>query len=141
MFGPGLFAKRDYIAANKKQLIGIGRAVAKATLFMLNNPEAAIRIHWKLYPEQKPKGISEEAALKQGLRTLEVQAKGLVFQPGEPKEWGRYTPESWAAYLKVYGLTSKIPDSSKFYTNDLVAEINNFDQQKVIEQAKNFRMQ
>ena len=47
VFGPGLFARRDYIEANRKHLVGVGRAVAKGTLFTLTNPEAAIRIHWR----------------------------------------------------------------------------------------------
>ena len=140
VFGPGFFARKDYIAANRKALIGLGRAIAKATLFVMTNPEAAVRIHWKAYPEQKPKGISEEQALKAGVRTFEVQKKGFEFRPDEPKLWGNFTAKSWAGYLEIYGLTSKISDPSKFYTNDLIAEINKFDAQKVINDAKNFKM-
>jgi NitT/TauT family transport system substrate-binding protein len=140
VFGPGFFARKDYIAANRKALVGLGRAIAKATLFVMTNPEAAVRIHWKAFPEQKPKGVSEERALKLGVRTFEVQKKGFEFRDGEPKLWGNFTAKSWAGYLDIYGLTSKISDPSHFYTNDLIAEINNFDAQKVIEQAKNFKM-
>ncbi len=106
----------------------------------MTNPEAAARIHWKMYPEQMPKGVSEEQALKQAIRVFEVQSKGFVTRPDEPKTWGNYTAKSWAGYLDVYGLTQKISDPSRFYTNDLIAEINNFDAQKVINDAKNFKL-
>jgi hypothetical protein len=56
------------------------------------------------------------------------------------KLWGIYTPESWAAYLKVYNLTDKVPDPRRFYTNDLIKDINDFDQQKIIDQAKSFSL-
>jgi NitT/TauT family transport system substrate-binding protein len=140
VFGPGLFVRRDYLDKNRQTLNGIGRAVAKSTLFVLNNPEAAVRLHWKMYPEQMPKGIPEEQALKDGIRVFEIQSQGLRFADHEPKLWGNYLPESWTAYINIYELSDKLRDPTRFYTNDLVKEINNFDQQKVIEQAKTFRM-
>ena len=92
-----------------------------------------------MYPEQKPTGSSEEAALKQGLRTLEVQARGLVPQAGEPDKFGYYTPKSWESYLNIYNLSAKIPDPSKLYTNSLIDDINKFDRTKIVEQAKAFK--
>ena len=80
------------------------------------------------------------AAIKQALRILEVQAKGFAYRADEPKLWGNYTAKSWAGYLDIYGLTSKISDPSRFYTNELIEEVNKFDAQKVIDQAKNFKM-
>jgi NitT/TauT family transport system substrate-binding protein len=140
VFGPGLFARKDYIAANRNALIGLGRAIAKSTLFLMTNPEAAVRIHWKMYPEQKPKGVTDAQALALGIRTFEVQTKGFIFRNDEPKLWGNYTAKSWDGYLDIYGLRSKISDPNRFYTNDLIAEINKFDVQKVIDEAKNFKM-
>lgn len=140
VFGPGLFARREYIEANRKVLVGLGRAVAKSTLFMLHNPEAAVRLHWKMFPEMKPQGIPEEKALKEALNTLRLQSKGYAFLADEPQLFGRYRPESWHAYLKVYGLSSKIPNPELFYTNALVEEMNNFDRQKIIDMAKSYRV-
>lgn len=139
VFGPGLYVRRDYLAANPKTLVGIGRSVAKSTVFLMHNPEAAVRIHYKAYPEQMPKGVPEEQALRDGVRTLRVQMKGLQLEDKSAK-WGSYPAQGWNAYLKIYGLAEKIGDPTRFYTNDLIAEINDFDAQKVIEQAKNFRL-
>lgn len=140
VFGPGLYARRDYIEPNRKTLIGIGRSVAKSTVFLMHNPEAAVRIHFKAYPEQMPKGVTEEQALRDGVRTLRVQMKGLQLEEKANRQWGSYQAESWSAYLKVYGIAEKIGNPARFYTNDLIREINDFDEKKVIEQAKNFRI-
>lgn len=140
VFGPGFFVKRDYFAANKKKLVGLSRAIAKSTIFLISNPEAAIRIHWKHFPEQKPKGISDDEAIKQALTILETQMEGYNFGPNEPKLWGNYQPESWDAYLNIYGLSAKLPDPTRFYTNELIPEINNFEAAKIVEQAKGYRI-
>jgi hypothetical protein len=71
---------------------------------------------------------------------MQTQTKGRAFQPGEPHLWGFYVPEAWDAYLNIYDLTGKVT-ATKFYTNDLVKEINNFDQKAIIEKAKNYRVQ
>lgn len=138
VFGPGLFARRDYIAANREALIGLGRAVAKSTLFLITNPEAAILIHWKIYPQQMPRGVPKEKALADTLAVLKVQIEGL--RPESSGLYGDYPPTSWQHYASVFGFADKITNVSDFYTNDLIAEINNFDHAAVIAEAKNFRL-
>ena len=34
----------------------------------------------------------------------------------------------------------EIKDTSRFFTNDLIDEINKFDRQEIVEQAKNFKL-
>jgi hypothetical protein len=38
------------------------------------------------------------------------------------------------------GLQDKIKDTSGFFTNDLITEINRFDKQKIIEAARAFKI-
>ena len=141
LFGPGLFARRDFIQKNRKAVIGVARAVAKSTLFLITNPEAAIRIHWKLYPEQVPQGIPPEQALRDALHVLKAQAEGLNFAEGDKtRQWGTYTPQSWVKFVDYLNLSDKLKDPSPYFTNELAAEVNAFDRQKVISQAQNFRM-
>lgn len=140
VFGPGLFARRDFLQANRKVVVGIGRAVAKGTLFMLTNPEAAVRIHWRLYPEQVPKGVPAEKALQDAVHAVRVQSDGLRFRADEQvRLWGHYPPEGWDAYLRIYGFRDKVRDATRYYTNDLVQEINAFDPEKVVQRARTFR--
>lgn len=140
LFGPGLFARRDYIRKNRQAVVGVGRAVAKSTLFLIHNPEAAIRLHWKAHPEQVPQGIAPDKALQDNLRVLRVQIQTLRLQEQDTHgQFGYFRPQSLAAMLDVFGW-NKVANPSDYFTNDLIAEINAFDQAKVIEQARTFKL-
>lgn len=139
LFGVGLFARRDFLAKNRATVVAVGRAVAKGTLFVISNPEAAIRLHWKAYPQQVPQGLPFEQALANARSTLDVQLASVRFQEYEKVDrFGEYRPESTAALLDVFGW--KLPDPQRYFTNDLIAEINAFDRNKVIEQARAFKV-
>ena len=140
LFGPGLFAKREYIQKNRATVVGVGRAVAKSTLFLINNPEAAIRLHWKAHPEQVPQGAAQEKALQDGLRVLRIQTETLKLQEQDTQQqFGYYRPQSVAALLDVFGWNA-VTRPSDYFTNDLIAEINAFDKAKVIAEARAFKV-
>jgi NitT/TauT family transport system substrate-binding protein len=141
LVGPGLFARRDYIEKNRAAVVGVGRAVAKGTLFLMSNPEAAIRLHWKAFPQQLPQSMSAEQAMENAMRTIKVQIEGLKFQADEPKaRFGEFMPQALEALSDVYGLAGRVPTAAQLFSNDLIAEINAFDRDKIIQQAKNFKV-
>ena len=107
---------------------------------MMTNPEAAIRLHWKAYPQQIPQGMPFEQALGNALQTLRVQIDGLRFQDHEQvTRFGEYRTESVRDLMDVYGLTERIQNPARLFSNDLIAEINNFDKEKIIQQASMFK--
>src|SRR5690606_16814360 len=117
VFGPGLFARREFLEKNRSTAVGIGRAVAKSTLFLLNNPEAAIRRHRKAHPAQVPQGVSQEQALQDALKVLRVQTEVLRFQEhGTARQFGYYRPESLTALLDVFGWSDKVSDPQRYFT-------------------------
>ena len=139
LFGACLFARRDYIARNRKTVVGVGRAVAKSTVFLMNNPEAAIRLHWKTFPEQVPQGVAPEKALQDSLRVMQAQIEGLSFQDNDTvRKFGYFRPQSVAALLDVFGWNA-VQNPSDFFTNELIEEINAFDVAKIAELAKGYR--
>jgi len=139
--GPGLFTRREYLKSNRAQVVGIGRAVAKSTVFVKANPEAAIRIHWKHYPEQVPQGQEFEKAVATATNAMKRQIMVLEFQAHETvKKYGYTPPESSRRVLQIYELEDKISDTSAFYSNDLVDEINNFDAASIEVMAKAFKL-
>ena len=141
LFGVGLFARRDYLQRNRATVVGVGRAVAKGTLFAMTNPEAAVRLHWKAFPEQVPQGLPPEQALANAVKTLGTQFEGLRFQEHETgmTQFGRYRPESVNAVLDVFGWAGRVGSPDRFFTNDLIDEINAFDRDKVVQQARAWR--
>ncbi|WP_213776006.1 ABC transporter substrate-binding protein, partial [Bradyrhizobium sp. dw_78] len=50
-----LLARNETIAKDPKMLVGIARAIAKGYDYSMANPEAAVLITWKAYPEAKSK--------------------------------------------------------------------------------------
>jgi NitT/TauT family transport system substrate-binding protein len=141
LFGVGLFARRDYLKSQRATAVGVGRAVAKSTIFAMSNPEAAVRLHWKAYPEQMPQGMPPEQALDNAVKTLRTQFEGLRFQEHESgvTQYGRYRPEAVAAVLDVFGWSAKIANPQSYFTNDLIDEINAFDREKIVQQARAWR--
>jgi NitT/TauT family transport system substrate-binding protein len=55
----------------------LGRAIAKATIFALTNPEGAIRLMWDRYPDSAP-GIGDDSdhAFRRELAALNVRLEG-----------------------------------------------------------------
>jgi NitT/TauT family transport system substrate-binding protein len=141
VIGPGLFTSRRYLESNRATLVEIGRIVAKSTVFVMNNPEAAIRIHWALYPEQQPTGQSFEDALATTLVGMERQIDVLRFQEGDTvRKFGYMSDASVDRLLRVNGLRDAIPDPGRYFTNELIDEINDFDVQEMVDLARNFTM-
>lgn len=139
LFGVGLFARRDYLQKNRATAVGVARAVAKSTIFLMTNPEAAVRLHWKAFPEQVPQGLPVEQALQNGVRTLRTQMETLSFQDHETvRQFGQYRPEAVGAVMDVFGWAGKVQNPNSYFINDLVAEVNAFDREKIVQQARNY---
>ncbi|MCC7107504.1 MAG: ABC transporter substrate-binding protein [Chloroflexi bacterium] len=121
------------------------RGYIKSTIFTIVNPEAAIRLHWDLYPDSKPTGIPEEQAIQEQKFIINVRAPWYGPRSADGKgpdllgPWCYMDPARWDAWVEFLGLQDKIKDPSKFYTNEFVEEANNFDKAAVIQMAREFK--
>ncbi len=126
---------------NRKEICAYVRGIAKGVEFTFENQEAAIRIHWKIYPESKPKGRSEEEALEFSLAVL--RSRMSKWDPSDElvKKHGAYSHEEWMKIVELMGLKDKLTDAmvQSLYTNEVVDCANDFDPQEVREQARNYR--
>jgi len=144
MLGQTIASRDDFIADNAAVLIGFARGVAKATLFGVTNPEAAVRIHWKAYPQTRPQGVEEAKAMKEALHVFKSRFDLQRVDTRPDKRYGIGTPEQWEKLKAIYKdqklVEGTIP-AADFYTSALLAEINRFDQAAVIRQAKEYKAQ
>lgn len=111
------------------------RGISKGIMFARANPEAAVRMHWKQYPETKPAGVSDEEALKQGVRMINDKMK--TQGPVSGLKLGEQASERVANYLKFaleYGIIKSPMDAASLMNNDFVEAANAFDP-KTVEQA------
>lgn len=140
MYSYNLYATDDYIAANPKVLEKIGRATAKATVFLKTNPEAAVRIFWNQYPERAPKNQNDPRELAKDLAILKAQLYDMkADELPVDFAWGSQDRDSWIAlqdYLKGAGQVATPKDVGEYYFAAGQEGYNHFDRADVIAKAR-----
>jgi NitT/TauT family transport system substrate-binding protein len=142
LLGQVVVARDDFLAEHPDVAVSFARGLAKATLFGLSNPEAAVRIHWKAYPQTRPQGIDEAQALKEALHVFNARFETQRVDNREDRRWGVSSPAQWTrlnALYRAQRLIQGTVDVNDVFTNQLIDEINHFDEQAVIRQAKEYR--
>lgn len=134
-------ARESFLQSNARECIGLGRAVAKGTVFALANLRAASEIFLKIYPTAVAKGKSHDEAVTDMLYIIGPRARNWVREEGAPKKWGVMLEEDFKNERKFLKLEDKLPDLSKTYTNRFIEEINAFDAEKIRQQAHNYKLQ
>lgn len=135
----GLIVRRDFVKNNPELAVGLARASAKGTIFMLENPEALVRLHWKMFPETKPVGVDEAKALRDEIRVVNARADKMdPAKSGVVPRWGAGAPEEYIAYARWLG--APLPDLSSYYDMSLIDRINDFDAEKVRQLARNYKL-
>ncbi len=137
-----LIGNEEWVNANPEATVKLAQGIAKAALFTITNPEAAVKIHWKRYPASKPSGIPEAQALKEAVHILNARLVKYKIDGRKVPQWGAYTPEEWQAtrdFLYDAGLVKQKADVSTFYTNRFVKAVNDFDAKKIVEQARAYK--
>jgi NitT/TauT family transport system substrate-binding protein len=142
MLGQTLATRDDFVTENAAVLVGFARGIAKATLFGLSNPEAAVRIHWKLYPQTRPQGVDDDKALKDAIHVFNARFQLQRVDNRSDKRYGIGALEQWEQLKRIYKeqklIEGTVP-AADFYTSALVDQINRFDQDAVIKQAKDHK--
>jgi len=139
VIGPGLFTNRRFMDGNRDVCVAIGRTVARASVFMIENPEAAVRIHWALYPEEVPQGAPFEEALQRTLAAMRRQTVLLSFAETDTvRKFGYMDPAAIARQLQIEGVEQLADRTDDFFTNALVDEMNDFDIDEMVQLARSF---
>ncbi len=121
------------------RVVKLGRGVAKGVEFAKANSEAAVRIHWKVFPATKPRGVSDEEALRQGMMNLNARQKNIDIIDGLV---GNSTTAQINGYmnLMITGGILKAPlPLNKFWDPSLLKDINDFDHEAVRKQARDYK--
>lgn len=134
----------DLMERDPELIARFTRASYKALLFSAANPEAAMRIGYEEFPELK-KGGGDKAfeADVESLKTWIKTATPVEGSPEEWGEWGRISEESWDSlqnftikYARAY---NQPVDIDKVWDPSLLEQINDFDRQKVLDDARNYK--
>ncbi len=140
LFGAGVAVRREMLKENRAMVVGLLRGITKGTIFSLENPEAAARVHWKLFPESKPKGKDEAQALRETVHIITSRTGKYMLDPVKMPKYGMNYPKGWEAFVKALALDpAALGDVRRFYTNDLIDEANQFDQEKIRALARSYK--
>ncbi len=138
-FGLGMVTTDGFIKNNPDALVGFLRALAKGTIFMFDNPEACVKLHWKVFPDSKPKGLSDEEALKQAVYLTVRNGEGYEIRANDPnKKWGYVDPSTWQNIFKVFELPNA--DVNQVFTLQYIDAANKFDQDALHKFAKGYQV-
>ncbi|MDB5596505.1 MAG: putative exported protein [Hyphomicrobiales bacterium] len=134
----GLLAKPETIEKNPKMLVGVARAVAKGYDFTMANPEAAVLMTWKTYPEARVQDPDPAKAL----------AAGVMVSQGRMKIWntaktgdkhGLLFADDWTRLIQ-FMVDQKIMPAAvpvdHVITNQLIDQINTYDRAAVVAEGK-----
>lgn len=127
----GLIASSELLETRPEIAIGVARAIAKGHAFGQANPEESVRIHWSMYPEDRPTGIPEEEAFQQGLRKLLIRNETTDKRNGM---WGYASADEAERILEFYvdsGIISAPLDAGLLWTEEYLVDINDFDESAV----------
>lgn len=136
-----LIASDKGLAERGKELCGFSRAVAKASLFVVENPQAALRMYWVAVPNAKL-GANDAEALANGMREIAPQAKDLDVGFPPAAQFGAFDQpqfQKYMALLKDNGLANQLPAVGDVVTGALVPCMNDFDSGAVRQMAKGWK--
>lgn len=135
-------ASDSTIATKQKALCGYGRALAKASLFAAENPEAALQLYWDFNPAARVQA-SKPDEVKKAVVELKFIADifDVGFGPGE--KYGVIDEDKFKQYAELLfkdkGTPEKTPAISSVATMALNNCINEFDRAAVRKAAKEWK--
>lgn len=134
----GLLARTDTIEKNPKMLVGVARGLAKGYDFTMANPEAAVLMTWKIYPEARSKNPDAAEALREGIAVN--QGRMAIWNSEQiGAKHGLFVEADWLRllqFLKDQGAMPDTPPIERVFTNQFIDQINDYDRAEVVAQAK-----
>jgi NitT/TauT family transport system substrate-binding protein len=140
--GNAFLALEETIKTRRNDLVGLARAYAKGTIFTLNNPEAAVRIVYEIFPQTKPTGKDEATAVRDDVKVLEARLPHFLLEPAGVTRWGESSEINYRDYVEFllkWGVIKQRVDTPELITNELIDDINKLDVAKTAAEAKAYR--
>jgi len=140
--GNGMLALEETLRTRRKEAVALARGYAKGTIFAINNPEAAVRILYEVFPQARPTGKDEATAIRDDIKVLQARIANWRLENAGVKRWGESSETRCAQYLdflRKWGVIKEKLGAQDLITNDLIDEINNFDSNRVVADAKVYK--
>ena len=130
----GLVALDQTLKSQRSKAVALARGFAMGTQFTIDNPQAAVRIVYDVYPQSRPTGKDEATAVATESAVMRSVDFSQDVRPLGIKRWGESSFTDYADYLNFklkWNIIKEGISSEDFVTNDLIDDINMFDADKV----------
>ncbi|MHB1220203.1 MAG: ABC transporter substrate-binding protein [Alphaproteobacteria bacterium] len=120
---------------------GVCRALAKATLFAIENPASVIEMMWSRHRETRPEAGERARELRRGVEILRARMDTMRPEGAQDPRWGAMLLSEFAAaqnHLRRSGAIQREHDPRTLFDPSHVVQINAFDSTQVIAQARSF---
>jgi NitT/TauT family transport system substrate-binding protein len=118
---------------------GMGRAMARVTVFALENPAAVIRLMWERCPDTRPSPGARGRELRRGVEILRARLGTLSLDEATGPRWGAMTAEEiveWQDILLASGAIHRRLAPETYFDASLVTRFNDFDAEAVRARAR-----
>ena len=140
--GSGLLALEETLRTRRKEAVALARGYAKGTIFAINNPEAAVRMLYEVFPQAKPTGKDETTAISDDIKVLQARIPNWRLENAGVTRWGESSEARCTQYLDFllkWGVIKEKVGAQDLITNELIDEIDRFDSNRVAADAKVYR--
>jgi NitT/TauT family transport system substrate-binding protein len=131
---------QSYLESNRDDVVKFVRGFNKGALFSTANPEAAMRIHWAVHPDQKPQGDEAEVI---GATMPRVQSRfGQLLETGPGQQLGEIDMaelQSSIDFMAEHKLIDQAVDASQILVGDIAPAADDFDHAAVQNQAQQWK--
>lgn len=127
-----MFVRTDLVEKQPQVVEKLGRAIAKGMQYMVANPDTALDLFYKTFPDVKAKNAQERAI---DLYTIRQVAKAIDVNSTASRQWGYFPDPSVSESLTFYrskgAISANVP-LNQLYTNRFTAAFNNFDRASLL---------
>ncbi len=138
-----IYAQDRRLSEEAEKFAAYGRALAKATLFTLSNPEAAVRLVWKHIGATRPEPAAEASALRRDLAVLRGRLENLGIGDVSTERWGAISESEIAGWqdfmLATHAIRNRRPPG-EYFDGSLISRFNAFDVRPVVAAARSFAL-
>ncbi|MCG5218734.1 ABC transporter substrate-binding protein [Streptosporangium sp. KLBMP 9127] len=139
-----LVVRKESIKEEPERVAGMVRAFYKSMIFSQQNPEAAIKLHWKQFPQARPaSNVPEEKALEQAVKILKLRMD-ITGGRGDSEKYGVIGDAAVQRTIDVFAEHGMIPGridvkSSGLFDYSLADKYNSFDAEAVEQEAQKWQ--
>jgi NitT/TauT family transport system substrate-binding protein len=137
----GYATTEKFLKEHRDVVVKFLKGINEGAVFAAANPGAALQIQWKTYPEQKPRDMSTEDAVKATIPNVETRYKSGAA-PGASGLLGDVAMadiQKSIDFMAKYGILKEPLDAAKVTDMSTNADANKFDAAAIKKQAMDWK--